>query len=80
MFNGENLFSKDSLSEVFKGLLGVDEAIKPFECVGETDELRLAYQMAHANSVEYTLPFSVPKSDFDYQKEYPAQPWTDKYV
>lgn len=80
VFNGENLFKKDSLTQTFKGLLDIDGAVKPFECVGETDELRLAYQMAHEKSDEYTLPFEVPESHFDYEKEYPAQPWTDKYI
>ena len=64
IFNGEDLFVKPSLTEFFKGLLGVDEAIKPFECVGEVGELRRAY---HLRRDGYgSLPFEVPESDFDY--------------
>lgn len=73
VFNGENLFQKESLQEVFKGLLGVEGATKPFECIGEEAELRTAYHMAHAAWSEYELPFLVPEDVFDYQKEYPAQ-------
>lgn len=79
VFNGENLFNKDSLTDTFKGILEIDGAQKPFECIGETDELRLAYHMARKRAAEYTLNFDVPDSEFDYKKEYPAQPWSDKY-
>ncbi len=80
VFNGENLFKKDSLTETFKGLLGIDGVEKPFECVGEEAELRKAYNLAHDRSNEYTLPFAVPDSDFDYNKEYPSQPWASKFI
>ena len=46
LFNGQDLFEKPLLQETFKGLLGIDGAMKPFECVGEVAELRLAYHMA----------------------------------
>jgi UDP-N-acetyl-alpha-D-muramoyl-L-alanyl-L-glutamate epimerase len=79
VFNGENLFKKDSLIDTFKGLLGIGGIDKPFECVGEEAELRKAYELAQNKSSQYTLPFDVPVADFDYDKEYPAQAWTANY-
>ena len=43
LFNDEDLFKKPELFDTFKGLLGVGNTMKPFECVGEVDELRTAY-------------------------------------
>ena len=43
LFNDQDLFLKPELTETFKGLLGVDNVPKPFECVGTFDELRFAY-------------------------------------
>lgn len=72
IFGGKDLFASPSLVDVFKGLLGIDGVMKPFECVGEVDELRSAYHMAQARG--YTpLPFEVPVSHFDREYEYPAQ-------
>ncbi len=75
VFHGQDLFAKPSLCETFKGLLGVEGVMKPFECVGEIDELRLAYHKAQTRGRYETLPFPVPESDFDYLVEYPAQSW-----
>jgi len=79
---GGNLFARPLLAEIFKGLLGVEGAEKPFECVGETDELRLAYQMARERFPEagYELPFSVPVSTFDYEAEGTAQQWATAMI
>jgi len=74
LFTGEDLFDKKNLEQSFKGLLGVDGVMKPFECVGEVDELRKAYQMAQEKGGYSQLPFDVPKSDFNYQKEYDYNP------
>lgn len=41
---GGDLFTRPELTEDFKGLLGVDNVMKPFECVGEVAELREAYK------------------------------------
>lgn len=74
VFTGQNLFEKPSLQDTFKGLLDVDGVMKPFECVGETTELQLAYHMAHVNYPDqYKLPFTVPESKFDYNKTFPHQ-------
>ncbi len=73
IFNGQDLFVKPSLQETFKGLLGIDGVMKPFECVGEVDELRLAYNMAQQRGGYGKLSFDVPNSDFDYKVEHPAQ-------
>ena len=75
LFNGQDLFTKPFLQETFKGLLGIDGVMKPFECVGEVDELRVAYQMAQKRGGYQNLPFAVPASSFDYAKTYPAQAW-----
>lgn len=75
VFGGRDLFTDSQLVDTFKGLLGIDGFIKPFECVGEVDELRLAYHLALKTGGFQTLPFDVPDSSFDYQKTYPAQDW-----
>ena len=73
LFGGVSLFAKPSLTDTFKGLLGIDNFLKPFECVGEICELRKAY---HLKSADYPdLPFTVPASDFDYEKITTVQPF-----
>lgn len=71
IFGGKDLFADPELTDDFKGLLGVEGAIKPFECVGEIGELRAAYHMKQPGYAD--LPFDVPVSDFDYNKTYPHQ-------
>lgn len=80
IFGGKDLFSQPALEFTFKGLLGIDGVPKPFECVGETDELRLAYQMAMKKGGYSQLTFGVPDSKFDYLKTYPAQDWAEKMI
>lgn len=75
VFNGQDLFTKSNLSHTFQGLLGFGDVPKPFECVGEIDELRLAYHKAQARGGYGRLPFEVPESDFNYLQIYPAQKW-----
>lgn len=73
LYGGTSLFTKTSLTDIFKGLLGVDGFMKPFECVGEIGELRRAY---HLKSADYPdLPFAVPESDFDYERISAVQPF-----
>ena len=43
LFHDADLFQKPNLTNTFKGLLGVENHQKPFECVGSADELRFAY-------------------------------------
>lgn len=76
---GKNLFRKLELMETFKGLLGVDGVMKPFECIGEVDELRSAYHRAIGNGYE-ALPFVVPASDFDIDFQYGAQAWATSMI
>ncbi|MDB5162244.1 MAG: putative UDP-N-acetylmuramoylalanine--D-glutamate ligase [Candidatus Saccharibacteria bacterium] len=76
LFGGQDLFEKPILQETFKGLLGIDGVMKPFECVGEIDELRSAYHRAQAKGGYKTVSFEVPEASFDYLKEYPAQDWS----
>lgn len=73
LFNDKDLFTNPSLTDTFKGLLGVDGFLKPFECVGEIDELRQAYHMKLPGYAD--LPFAVPSSNFNYEKQYPTQPF-----
>lgn len=73
IFGGVDLFTKPELVHTFMGLLGVNDVSKPFECIGEIDELRLAYHMAIAKGDYAKLPFNVPESNFDYKQEYPSQ-------
>lgn len=73
VFGGQDLFSVPALQETFKGLLGIDGVMKPFECVGEVDELRLAYHMARNEGKYSPLSFAVPQSGFDYRQQYPSQ-------
>lgn len=77
IFHGEDLFLKPSLQETFKGLLGIDGAMKPFECVGEVAELRLAYHMAQTRGGYGKVSFDVPPSDYDYMQQFPYQFSTD---
>lgn len=72
VFYGKDLFADGALIDTFKGLLGIGDAIKPFECIGEVDELRMAYQMARERGY-MSLPFDVPPSAFDRNHEYPSQ-------
>jgi UDP-N-acetylmuramoylalanine--D-glutamate ligase len=80
IFNGQDLFAKPSLQQTFKGLLGVDGIMKPFECVGEIEELRLAYHLAHKRGGYQPLSFDVLESSFDYKQLYPAQDWAVKML
>ncbi len=43
---GKNLFADPSLIDTYKELLGVKD-IKPFDCVGTPDEVKLAFYLAH---------------------------------
>lgn len=79
LFGGHNLFVRPSLTETFKGLLGMDGVMKPFECVGEIRELRRAYNAALQRGYE-PLPFYVPDSDFDKDRRFPAQMWADDTI
>ncbi len=80
IFGGCDLFANVELVDEFKGLLGIDDTIKPFECVGEIDELRAAYSMAQLRGGFAKLPFEVPGSMFDYRRKYDQQAWTKEYV
>ena len=78
LFNGQDLFEKPLLQDTFKGLLGVDGFEKPFECIGEIDELRYAYH--HKQPGYGEVSFTVPEAAFDYQQLYPYQQWTDEFI
>lgn len=82
LFSGQNILQSPVLLNVFKGLMGIDSVMKPFECVGEVDELRQAYHLARSKwgKQTYGLPFRVPASGFDYKKTYESQPWADNFL
>lgn len=80
LFGGQDLFEKPLLQETFKGLLGIDGVMKPFECVGETAELRLAYHKAQERGGYGRVSFEVPESTFDYEQEYDAQEWARQMI
>lgn len=82
IFHGQNLFEKPVLIDTFRGLLGIDGVMKPFECVGEIKELRLAYHMAQDRWGKdvYALPFDVPASTFDYRATYDSQGWAARLI
>lgn len=84
IFDGQDLFSSQNLDlqRAFRGLLGIGDAMKPFECVGEVEELRTAYHMARVayGSQACQLPFSVPEGHFDYRSLGPQQLWTKQFV
>jgi hypothetical protein len=80
LFSGQDLFEKPLLQETFKGLLGIDGVMKPFECVGEMAELRLAYHMAQRRGGYQKLSFDVPESEFDYEHEYDSQGWARQMI
>lgn len=72
LFGDRDLFAESELQDTFKGLLGIDDVMKPFECVGEIDELRWAYHAALTNGYQ-PLSFDVPQSNFDRNHQHPAQ-------
>jgi hypothetical protein len=80
IYNGQDLFEKPHLQNTFKGLLGIGGVMKPLECVGETEELRLAYHKAQARGGYGVLSFTVPDSLFDYQNEYDGQTWARQMI
>lgn len=79
LFGGKDLFVATNLTQTFKGLLGIDGVMKPFECIGEVDELRYAYHLSQERGFT-PLPFEVPPSDFDPSTEYPAQSWAQELI
>src|SRR5574344_498228 len=60
LFADEDLFKKPTLTSTFKGLLGINNSMKPFECVGSVDELRYAYhhrmEVGPQRIPKYVLP------------------------
>ena len=78
---GCDLYTKLELAETFKGLLGIDGVMKPFECVGEIDELRYAYHRAQNRGHYAALPFEVPRAgSFDIDRQYPSADFSDLFA
>lgn len=70
VFGDKDLFEQESLQETFRGLFGVGGVKKPFECVGEIEELRYAYALAQKKGGYGAVSFDVPAADFEYKKSY----------
>lgn len=79
LFGGQSLYQSSQLEGTFRGLLGIDGVMKPFECIGEVDELRVAYHDAIKQGYP-ELPFTVPESHFDIDTKYPMQASLAKLV
>lgn len=81
-FIDQDLFINPNLTDIFKGLLGVDDIMKPFECVGTIDELRYAYHHRDQSGTQkyHDLPFTVPTSTFDPNALYPTQPYFQEFL
>ncbi len=79
LFGGQDLFERSDLQDTFRGLLGIDGVMKPFECVGEVDELRYAYHLSDGTGVA-RLSFEVPVSTFDEARTYDAQLWATQLL
>lgn len=80
-FSDQDLFMNPRLTDIFKGLLGIDGVMKPFECIGTIDELRYAYHHRNQSGEKqyHDLPFTVPNSDFNPSTLYPAQPYFQEF-
>ena len=63
---GENLFEKLELEQTYRELFGLSD-IKPFECVGESEECRKAAHMV-MNQYPELERFKIPESKFDKDK------------
>ncbi len=58
LFEGENLFTKKELKPIFDALLGLTD-VKPFECVGEADEVAFALAQGkkqYSELAEWNIP------------------------
>lgn len=79
---GANVLANPEIRDTYKGLLGIEGHMKPFECVAEVAELRLAYHMARKKwgNQAYQLPFEVPDSPFDYRQTHDAQDWAKNII
>lgn len=84
LFGGKDLFADADLEQTFKGLLGIDGVMKPFECVGDIAELRTAYKLAAERWGDRagSLPFAVVEEQgrFNYQVPRERQPWTQQFI
>lgn len=69
IFNGINPFNHPSLVQHYRQLMGV-EGIKPYECVGEIDEVKLAFELCVINGFSgeaidiYTSECRLDESEF----------------
>ncbi|MBP5674810.1 hypothetical protein J6W91_00580 [Candidatus Saccharibacteria bacterium] len=74
LFQDIDLFRKPSLEMIFKGLLGVDGTLKPFECIGSVDELRFAYMH------KMVVPPIRVSSNRSMEHNYQAETWNQNLV
>lgn len=68
---GKNLFTEPALKDTYEQLLGL-KGHKPFDCVGEIEEVITAMRMAHQTGEYPELDsFTIPDTDYDYKKWHP---------
>lgn len=82
LFGGKDLFTDQNLQQTFMAFFALHGQIKPFDCVGGAQELRLAYRMAQnrfAGSIG-AVSFPVPEGIFDYHKLGVQQLWTTSFI
>ncbi|MCF7830517.1 hypothetical protein K9M41_00765 [Candidatus Gracilibacteria bacterium] len=66
---GKNLFADKDLDQTFRELLGLEKS-KPFECVGEIEEVRKSLELAQEKWPELSK-FDFPKSNFTLEELHP---------
>lgn len=77
---GANLLSLSELDETYKELLGLAN-IKPFECVGEIEEMRQAYKMAvQKDTVFKNDNISLPETNFNYKIQHDHQEFIEQFI
>ena len=57
IFSGRDMFADPRQAEGFLELLGADGLLKPFECVGEPDECRVALDLLRGHDEWQDHPF-----------------------
>ena len=64
IFEGTNLFDIEENQETFMQLIGAADQL-PFECIGQADESRLAFEMCHRKGLEGKAMDSYLELEFD---------------
>ena len=68
IFDGTNLFDIEENQKTFMQLIGAADRL-PFECIGQADESRLAFEMCHRKGLEGKAMDSYLELEFDTDVE-----------